>query len=68
MIEMIFEFTLIVYLISLNLLMAWYIGDYEHTGRNGWRRIPAGVRLAYDIWHLWFNRWIALQKRKNNRT
>ena len=64
MIEMIFGFILIVSSISLNLLVAWYIGDYEHTGRRGWRRIPAGAWLAYDIWHARLNRWIALHTRQ----
>jgi hypothetical protein len=43
----------------IDLWLAWYLGDYVYTGRRGWRRIPAGTRLAIDWWHREILRWIA---------
>ncbi len=41
----------------------WRFGDYEHTGRQGWRRLPAGARLVLDIVIVEIARWVARQTR-----
>lgn len=41
-------------------LWCFYLfGSYEMTGRRGWRRIPAGAVLSYDVLMVRFNRWAA---------
>lgn len=44
----------------------WRFGDYEMTGRHGWRRIPAGARLTLDMVLVEVNRWIARQNRRRD--
>ncbi len=39
-------------------------GSYEMTGTRGWRRIPAGARLALDVLLVKFSRWEAKMRRR----
>ena len=64
--EWIIGFGLVGYVFALDLWLCWYIGDYRQTGRRGWRRIPAGAWLAYDIWCVRVNRWVARQNRRRD--
>ena len=37
----------------------YLFGEYTTTGRRGWRRIPAGAILVYDVLMVMLMRWLS---------
>lgn len=63
MIDWAFGGSLIVLILAVDVYLAWRIGEYEYTGRRGWRRIPAGAMLACDVLHARVLKWLAKAQR-----